>query len=427
MLRTLFFLSACLFLPLFSFAQQLVITNVNVIPVGGGPMTLANQTVFIKDGKISEITPFQEEHMKLKARLIDGTGKYLIPGLADMHVHLPDDKSPLLLKKVFTLNLAAGVTTLRSMRGEQRHPGLRDSIRKKLILAPDLYISNPLPSDSAVTAAELKAFVAKSKKEGWDFVKYLSGLSPALFDSAVKYCGEQQLKLAGHVYNGDLQTALKAKQASVEHYQPILKEFRKDSTQFEKVIAQLKENSVFVCPTLSFYYIFGFQFSPEQLKRRNGMSYLDKTVQETWMKTYMDYYNSFDTPEKKTELQKGIGRSTKNLEDFGKLLKRMNDKKVQLLLSADDGEFNVPGFSLAEEMKLYKKAGLSNYEILKIATYNAACFFGAQKEWGSIGRGKKANLVLLDKDPLKDIENITAVKGVILGGDYYSQQELLAK
>src|ERR1700741_1176805 len=323
MARSVFFLALCFFNSFFLLSQQLIITHVNVIPVEGGPTLLTDQTVFIKGGYVTEILPSKEEHSKLKTTIIDGKGKFLIPGLADMHVHLPEGNPEISLKEFFSLSLASGVTTLRSMRGEHRHLTLCDSIRKNLIIAPNLYISNPLPSDSTVTAEELKKFIVQSKKESWDFVKYLNGLSPALFDSAVKYCGQNNIKLAGHVYNGDLQTAIKARQSSIEHYQSVLKEFRKDSVQFVKVIDQLKDNTIFVCPTLSFYYIFGFQFTPEQLKARCGMQFLKTEVREKWMKTYMDYVNSFDTPGKKAELEKGTARSTKNLADFGRILKQL--------------------------------------------------------------------------------------------------------
>ncbi len=408
-------------------SQSLLITNVNVIPIEGGEIILKNQTVIIKDGKIADIIPFKQEHTKDKLKVIvDGTGKYLIPGLADMHVHFPNEKE-IPLNEFFKLNLAAGVTTLRSMRGEPRHLMLRDSINKKLILAPDLYISISLPNDSTVSAKELKKFITKSKKENWDFVKYLSGLNPDLFDSAALYCKQNNIKLAGHVFGQDLQTALKVNQASVEHYQSILKEYRNDSAHFSDVMKQLKDKNIFVDPTLSFYYIWGFQFTEEQLKLRNGINQVNHKIYDEWFKEYKNFLKNFEPPEKKAEFEKSVEKTKRNLSDFGRILKSMNDNKVMLLLSPDESAFNVPGFAMAEEMKLYKRAGVSNYDILKTCTYNAACFFDKQNEWGTISKSKKANLVLLDKNPLEDIENIKAVNAVILGGKAYKPEMLLKK
>ncbi|HEX7413619.1 MAG TPA: amidohydrolase family protein, partial [Bacteroidia bacterium] len=271
-------------------AQNLIITNVNVIPMEGDMALLKSHSVIIKNGKIEDIVSYVPERaINSQMQVIDGTGKYLIPGLADMHVHFPNEKE-MPLQQFFKLNLAAGVTMLRSMRGEPRHLTLRDSINKKFILAPDLYISISLPSDSTITAKDLEKFIKQSKQEGWDFIKYLSGLTPALFDAAVKYCKQNNIKLAGHVFNQNLQTAIQAKQASVEHYQSILKEYRKDSLHFNKVINQLKEKNVFVCPTLSFYYIWGMQLSMDELKTRNGMSYVSSELLSKWQKDYDDYY-----------------------------------------------------------------------------------------------------------------------------------------
>ncbi len=406
-------------------AQNLIITNVNIIPIEGKETIIKNQTVIIKDGKIESISPFKPEHTRdnTKAHL-DGTGKYLMPGLADMHVHFPNEKD-MSLQQFFKFNLAAGVTTLRSMRGEPRHLTLRDSITKKLILAPDLYISISLPSDSTITDKDLEKFVKQSKKEGWDFIKYISGLSPTLFYTTALISKESGLKLAGHVYNQDLQMAIKADQASVEHYQAILKEYRKDSLHFPDVMNELKRRDIYVCPTLSFYYIWGMQFGADELKARNGMKYISIELQSKWEKDYDDYYSKYNTPTKNEEREKTILRVKQSLYDFGKLLKRMSNNNVKLLLSPDESAFNVPGFAMAEEMKVYQKAGLSNYAILKIATYNAASFFNKENEWGSIGKNKKANLILLDKNPLEDIENIKTINTVILGGKVLKPDELL--
>lgn len=406
-------------------AQNLIITNVNVIPMEGDMALLKSHSVIIKNGKIEDIVSYiPERAMNSQTQVVDGTGKYLIPGLADMHVHFPNEKE-MPLQQFFKLNLAAGVTTLRSMRGEPRHLTLRDSINKKLILAPDLYISTSLPSDSTVTAKDLEKFIKQSKKEGWDFIKYLSGLTPALFDAAAMYCKQNNIKLAGHVFNQNLQTAIQAKQSSVEHYQSILKEYRKDSLHFNTVINQLKEKNIFVCPTLSFYYIWGMQFSTDELKARNGMNIISPELLNKWQKDYDDYYTKYSTTEKIAERDKIIVRYKQNLNDFGKLLKLMSDANVKLLLSPDESAFNVPGFAIAEEMKLYQKAGLSNEAILRIATYNAACFFNKENEWGSIRKQQKANLVLLDKNPLEDIENIKTVNTVIIGGRSFKPEELL--
>jgi hypothetical protein len=406
--------------------QTTYITHVNVVPVANGPQILYNQTLIIEGERIKEIRAYKKGDEKVKVLQIDGSGKYLIPGLADMHVHLPA-KGEMSLDRFFRLNLAAGVTTLRSMRGEPEHLALRDSIRKKKLLAPDLYISVVLPGDSTTTAADLRKFVSKAAGEGWDFIKYLGGLSPALFDSAAKACVQNHIRLAGHACNNDIQTAIRASQASVEHYQSLLKAFRSDSIHFDKVLDDLKEKNIYVCPTLSFYYIWGMQFSKEQLLSRNGMDKIDTSLRNTWMRGYMSYLKKFDVPGKEGEREKAHQLSAKNLHAFGRLLKQMQANGVQLLLSPDHSEFNVPGYALVEEMLLYQQAGLSNYEILKIATWQAARFFMAETDWGGVEVHSKANLVLLDKNPLDDIAAVKTVYGTFMGGKFYRPADLIGR
>jgi len=413
----------CLALTLLK-AQDLTITNITVIPCQDGSPTLKNQTVFIVGGKIRDIVPFKQQHTKNKLQpIIDGTGKYLIPGLADMHVHFPDP-GEMKMEQFFKLNLAAGVTALRSMRGDSSRISLRDNINKGTVLAPKLYISTPLPSDSTVTTLQLKQFIQEAKSENWDFVKYLSGLTPALFDSAALYCKQNKIKLAGHVFNNDINTALSISQASIEHYQSLLKEYRRDSMHFDKIIDQLKEKNIFVCPTLSFYYIWGMQYTRKGLNERNGMDKVSSDLKTLWNKGFSDYTEQFNTPAREAERDKTILKTKKNLSDFGRLLKMLSDKGVALLLSPDESAYNVPGYAMVEEMKLYSKAGINNEKILKICTANAARFFGTQ-EWGSIAKGKKANLVILDENPLKDIENVRSVYGTILEGKFYKPADLL--
>jgi imidazolonepropionase-like amidohydrolase len=169
------------------------------------------------------------------------------------------------------------------------------------------------------------------------------------------------------------------------------------------------------------------QFGADDLKERNGMKNISIELLSKWEKDYDDYYSKYNTPAKDEERLKIIARVKQSLYDFGKLLKRMSDNNVKLLLSPDESAFNVPGFAMAEEMKLYQKAGLSNAAILKIVTYNAAGFFNKEAEWGSVAKNKKANLILLDKNPLDDIDNIKTVNTVILGGKVLKPEELLKK
>lgn len=233
------------------------------------------------------------------------------------------------------------------------------------------------------------------------------------------------MPIAGHAYNKSLEESMTRNFISVEHFQPVLAAYEKDPAAFAKVIAQLKSKNVAVCPTLSFYNVFSFVISMEALEKRNGMSYMEAKTKEVWTKEYNEALHSAKEQLKADFESKYVNAYKTKFEKFNKALKQLADANALLLLSADDGAYNVPGFSVTEEMKLYAKAGLSNYQIIKCATLNAAIFFNTDKFSGTIERDKKANLILLNGNPLENIENIAKVEGTVLNGIFYSQKQLL--
>lgn len=410
-----------------SFAQNSVIKNVNVIPLNTNTV-ISNVNVYITDGLIDKIVPADTKLPFKDYVSVDGKGKYLMPGMADMHAHFPDEKSPIQLQAYLNLNLAAGVTTLRSMRGNESQLTLRDNINKKAQVAPEIYVSYVFPeNDSLLTKDKIADLIFNAKIKKYDFVKYLGGLSPKKMANLSQSCYEYKIPLAGHAYNKSLEESIANDFISVEHFQPVLAAFTKDEANFTNINKQLKDKSVAICPTLSFYNVYSFLNSDSSLLSRNGMNVINPSVKEAWLKEYTEALNGAKEQFKDEFEMKYKAAYKKKFSDFGRALKQMADENVLLLLSADDGPFNVPGYSMAEEMKLYSKAGLSNYQILKCATLNAAIYFKTEKNSGTIEIGKRANLVLLKANPLDNIDNIKQVEGTILNGKYYSQAQLLEK
>ena len=405
--------------------QNLVLQGVNVIPVSSNTVMIGVD-VFIKGGKIEKIKPAGSLPYVKNYEVIDCKGKYVMPGLADMHAHFPDNKSPIQLQEYLKLNLAAGVTTIRSMRGEEYQLALRDSIKSKKKIAPGIYVSYVFPdSDSLLTKDSIENIVVRAKNKKYDFIKYLGGINERNISYLVESCKKNNMTVAGHAYSSSLMKSVELGFTSVEHYQPVLGVYLKDSLNLNKNISVLKEKNTALCPTLSFYYVYAFGFTRDELLKRNGIEFVSKKVTDEWMndytqvlfKTQQELRGDFDSKYK--DVYK------KQFSDFNRVFKKMTDENVLMLLSPDEGFFNVPGFAMAEEMKLYKLAGLSNYQILKSATLNAAIYFKEDKIWGSVEIGKKADLLLLNENPLENIENITKVEGTILNGIFYSQKSLL--
>jgi len=397
-----------------SFSQNtFVISDVHLIPISTNTI-LEHQDVYIKDGVIEKI----EAHKTTATpgyKILKGAGKYMMPGLADMHVHLPDGSEPLTKQQAYDYYLQTGVTVLRSMRGEKFHPAHRDSIAKGWIKAPKLYISNPLPElDSLLNKKRLKIFIAEVKNNTYDFVKYINGVSENKMMEIAKVLKSNKIVIAGHVYK-DLRTSIKLGFKSIEHLSPIMDAFNSDTANFDKLLIEMKANNVSFCPTESFSQIVGFQYSIDENMSRNGMNIIDTALANTWKRDYIAYMGRFKKSAVAIYL-KQTKYAKLEMEAFHPVLRRMVKADVNVLLSPDNCLFNVPGYAMLEEMKLYTNAGISNYDILKISTLNAANFFNESKKWGTLENGKDATLILLEKNPLENIENISSVSTTIIKG-----------
>jgi imidazolonepropionase-like amidohydrolase len=397
-----------------SFAQNtFVISDVHVIPISTNTV-LEHQDVYLKNGIIEKI----EAHKTSATpgyKLIKGEGKYMMPGLADMHVHLPDGSEPLTKQQAYDYYLQSGVTVLRSMRGENFHPAHRDSIAKGWINAPKLYISSPLPEiDSLLNKKRLKAFIADVKSNKYDFVKYINGLSEVKMAEVAKALKSNKIVIAGHVYK-DVRKSIKLRFRSIEHLSPMMDAFNEDTAKFDKLLLEMKATNVSFCPTESFSQIIGFQFSIDENMNRNGMNIIDTSLANTWKRGYIGYMGRFKKSATPMYLKQNRAARLE-IEAFHPILRRMVNANVNVLLSPDNCWFNVPGYAMLEEMKLYKIAGISNYNILKISTLNAANFFNESKNWGTIEAGKDATLILLDKNPMDNIENISSVNSTMIKG-----------
>lgn len=405
-------------------AQPLVIRNVTVVPMTADTL-LPNRTVTFANGVIASIVPTALETVAANSEIVDGTGKFLMPGMVEMHAHLPyGHVSQPTRPTYFKHCLAAGVTGLRSMRGLPEHLALRDSILRKQVLAPDLYLSALLPTrDSGWDGSALRTFVSQAKRDGWDFLKYLGGISPALCDSAVAICREYGMRIAGHSLNRNLRRSVDANFASIEHYADFVQLFKTDSAAYEQLVKDMVARSVYFCPTLAWYHVNGFRFTDEQLFARSGMPYVDTALVTVWKQDYLETRQDAmkDTAAFRTRME----NIAVNLRIFNRLLKRFVDAGGRLLCGAEPSEFLVPGFCEVEELRLFCAAGLTPYQALKSATVEPAAYFNASATIGTVEVGKNANLVLLDANPLTSIENISSIVGTILHGEWYAQHDLL--
>ncbi|MEP7235483.1 MAG: amidohydrolase family protein, partial [Ignavibacteriota bacterium] len=419
-----FFLQSALFgaHPVVAQEFDYCIHKVTIIsPESTNPNT-SNQDVFIKAEKIVKITPASIASPINCTNLIDGRGKFLMAGLTDMHVHLPAEH----IEKFMLLNLAAGVTTIRSMRGKTSHIELKRRISSGELIGPDLQIASPYFPNKNIKINDLADSIQGYKAAGYDCIKVLAVPDSNYYEALMKAAAAASLPVVGHwPWQVPIDRVIRSGYYCIEHLQGIENRFEADSNSIVALAQELKAHNTFNCPTLDYYKVVYSQAPLEELQKRPGLEYIDTATISDWTETVS---NSF------TKLNAGSGDSVirkkaklKNYIDMRyRLVKKLNDLGAKMIMSPAEANdpFGVPGFCVWEEMKLFAKAGISNKDILKISTYNAAEYSHATDKWGSIKAGLKANLLLLNKNPLESIDNISAQQGVFVAGKYYSQQEL---
>ncbi len=434
-------------------AQATAFLGVNVIPMDRERI-LANQTVIIRSGKIVEIGDAARVTVPKDAVRIDGQGKYLIPGLVDMHTHLmsddnfPDDLAPDELR----IMVANGVTTCRFMIGTPEQLVLRTRSAKGEIIAPTIYSASPhltgreQGNDFVVTDPEqAREAVRKSKAAGYDFIKITTFLRSLLYEIAVDEASRQKIRVVGHADSRyvTVPRAWKAHQ-QIEHLDGYMEVLLRDDAPMKGSVSDLyiynpknwdsldyiDESKIawaakmtvasnpYVDPTQHFMKnTFGLPRSEESIRAQPDFRFYPTKTQDF----YIDYLKR--TPLNKVPLEK----RARWVEIRNKLIKAIYEAGGKIMAGSDTPEFLwLYGFSMHREMKALADAGLPNYAVLSAATRNAHEYLGSIKRSGTIEKGKDADLVLLDANPIDDITNTEKRSGVMLKGKYYTQAEMNA-
>jgi imidazolonepropionase-like amidohydrolase len=416
--------------------QEIVIRNVHVIPMDR-EQVLSNQVVIIKDGRISLIGDARTVKYGAGSLVIDGTGKYLMPGLAEMHAHVPpiDNIEP--MKEVVLLFALKGVTTIRGMLGHPRHLELRSKLQSGEIIGPRLYTSGPsINGQTANTAAIAEKMVRDQKAAGYDFLKLHPGLTVDNFNVIVKTAKEVQIPFAGHVsYAVGVWRAIDAGYASIDHMDGFVESLipgiesmteqqvglfavftghQADTARIPKLVNALRDKHIWVVPTQALAERWlSPEKTPEALSQEPEMIYMAPNTLNGWVNT-------------KKNLMSNPNYNPANVQQYvevrRKLIKACQKAGVGILLGSDAPQvFDVPGFSLHHELTYLVKAGLTPYEALRTGTVNPATFF-KRDDAGVIKPGAVADLVLVNGNPLQDINAVKNIEGVSLAGRWLSKE-----
>ncbi|WP_396159391.1 amidohydrolase family protein [Flavobacterium sp.] len=398
---------------------DIVFKNVNIVSMEN-VKPLLNQNIAIKNGKIIAIENAKKS--KLKAiKTIDLKGKYILPSLADAHIHLPEKEED--LKRFFELNLLHGVTKLRSMRGDWKHLAWKEKYNSKDSQFPKLYLSAPPISRSLeATPEELEAFVKKSKESGFGFLKILSLKNQDVFVQLDNLSKKYDIPLAGHFpylsagVSIDEELFLKSNFNSLEHLGGLIG----DPKFFESRLQAIKKNNIFICPTLTWYSIGSGQYSYDELQKLAGMEYVSKATMQTWLEKTKQYRYKMGEQALKEEVAKELN----DLEEKYKVINRLQKEGIKMLLSPDaSSKYMMVGSNIISEIELLKKAKLSNFEILQMATTNFAQFFN--ENYGVLKTGNDADFIVLDENPIDNLQTLKNVKGLYFNSFYLSSEKLM--
>ena len=419
-------------------ARVTVFQNVNVIPMDR-ERVLENQSVVVRDGRIAEIGDARKVKVPSGAQLIDGRGKYLMPGIAEMHGHLPHpNQGETFAKNVLLLFLANGVTTVRGMYGFPQHTALRDRVARGELLGPTLFLASPaLGGQNVKSAEQARQLVKQYKAAGFDLLKVHEGLTVEVYDAIVDAARQEKIQLGGHISNDvGLERALRAKQISVEHLDGYLEALEADNSpirnadqqtraaelpnylderKIPSLVAATREAGVWNVPTMALWQTFFSTESTETFRQRPELKYIPAQMIEQW------------SQQRTNQLQQNMNPETlkKILVMRDKVLKALSDGNAKILLGSDAPQlFSVPGFSLQREMQAMIKAGLSPYQVLESGTRNVGLYLNAAAELGTVQVGRRADLILLEANPLKDITNMEKKAGVMVRGRWMPADEL---
>ncbi|MGE0555064.1 MAG: amidohydrolase family protein [Gemmatimonadales bacterium] len=392
--------------------------GVSVIPMDG-ERVLADQTVLVKGDRIVAVAPSADVRVPEGATRIDGAGKFLLPGIAEMHGHV--FTTPTITVEIAEtfpeLYVLTGVTTVRTMAGTPWQFELKAAIDSGRILGPTLYTASPsLNGQSVRDAAHGDSLVRAHHAAGYDLLKVHPGLTRASYDAIVAAAAELGIRVAGHVpADVGIQRALEAKQG-VDHLDGYYIGTGSDDAKMAELARYTAAQGVYNAPTMDLWKTLLGGYTVEQLRARPELRYLLPALVEQWAQ---------QTTQMVAAASQDPAAAQAEIAARDRMLVALHGAGAKLLLGSDSPQiFSVPGFSLVHEVKAMVGAGLSPYAVLEAATRNSAEYFGHQAEFGTVETGKRADLILAEGNPLEDIANLHRQAGVMVRGRWLPKQEI---
>jgi imidazolonepropionase-like amidohydrolase len=345
-----------------------------------------------------------------------------MPGLTEMHGHLPNPNAANLasglVDAVLFLYVANGVTAVRGMQGAPPHLELRDRIARGEVLGPRLWVPGPqLSGNSAPNPAAGRRLVEEQRAAGFEHIKIQEGLSKETYDTIVATARRVGLEFAGHVPAAvGVRHALASRQKSIDHLDNYADEVQADESQLPELARATQAAGVWMVPTMALWEVFMGTEPIDSLAARPELRYVPPQWVANW--------------------RQQVGNIRQNNPSDGgamvalrrRVLKALRDAGAAIALGTDSPQlFSVPGFSIHREMRVMVQSGMSPYEVLVSGTRNVARYYGKEAEFGTVAPGQRADLILLEGNPLEDVGRVERRAGVMVNGRWIPEREIQSR
>lgn len=422
-------------------AQEYVVTNIHVISMENDQV-LKNHLIHVKNGKIEGVYSIDRKpKFTKKVTEIDGKGAYAFPGLAEMHSHIPttetDDFS--YIQDVMWLYLANGILNVRGMIGHHSHLELKNKIESGDIIGPRIFAAGQSLNGNSVENPQMgETMVREQKEAGFDHLKLHPGLDMPKFLAIANTAKEVDIMFGGHIsLDVGLVNSLNNGYRSVEHMDGYIEALVTDKSKLDPQVAgpfsmmavsdadktripylvQLTlDKRAWIAPTLTLFERFFGYIPADEFRLEPEMKYMPGIQVQQWVN------------QKKLLENQGVLKEENvrpYLEFRKEMLMALHKGGVPIIMSSDSPQvFNVPGFSIHNEIYSMNQAGMTPYEILITGSVNVARYFEREGEFGQIKKGAVADFVLVEGNPLNDLSHLKKVNGVMVSGKWLTKEKL---
>jgi imidazolonepropionase-like amidohydrolase len=426
-------------------SRPIAIEHVTVLPMSAsGSQKLSDVTVLIRQGRIESITPAAEAATPKSVQRIDGRGKWLMPGLVDMHVHTPNDRSGRLYlhdpslrdgtlrsEDIFALYIVNGVLQVLDLQSMSETVGQRADIESGRILGPHMALAAMIDGSPpifpvgmtrvAATPEDGRQAVRDAAAEGYDFIKVYSRLDLETFSAIVDEARRLKMRVVGHIPQRDKGITEKFFQPGydlVAHAEEFAQQTSTPAPDaIPRYVDMARRNGTWLIATLTVdHRILEQTTHPETLHSRPELRFMPPQIREFWV----------DRNPYVAQARPGYIQFVRQIVEFNDELVRAFTAAGIPVLAGTDATIPgiVPGFSLHDELEAMAAAGMSNIQVLEGTTRLACQWLGVDGDRGTVAAGKGADLLLLDADPLENVANTRKIAAVIVRGRYLPRSEL---